>query len=123
MAQFKPKQEAAPEPKAADPYEGLPAHVKPAVDAAGGLDSDAGKSVYVALSGRLLATPPAVQQEITATAKRRGRPAKATESAAVPTQAPTAPQPTAPAASFANAAPAPGDLEALLRNAMQTPTA
>jgi hypothetical protein len=130
MAQFKPKQEPAPEPKAADPYEGLPAHVKPAVDAAGGIDSDAGKSVYVALSGRPLATPPAGQPAAEAPAKRRGRPAA--KPAETPAQAPVAQPattvapaatPAAPAASFANAAPAPGDLEALLRNAMQTPTA
>lgn len=130
MAQFKPKQEAPAEPKAADPYEGLPDNVKAAVDAAGGLDSDAGKSVYVALSGRLLASPPAAKEA--AAPARRGRRSNAEKAAAAaqtpadpPAQAPAAPvaTPAAPAASFANAAPAPGDLEALLRNAMQTPTA
>lgn len=122
--QFKPKV-AAPEPVApVDPYAGLPAHVKPAVEAAGGLESDGGKAVFAALAG---GAAPAAQAEAP-TKPKRGRPAtKPAEPQAAPQSAPApaAAQPApaaAPAQSFA-AAPATTDLDALLRQAMQTPTA
>lgn len=116
--QFKPKV-AAP----ADPYAGLPAHVKPAVEAAGGLESDGGKAVFAALTG---GAAPAAQAEAP-TKPKRGRPAsKPTETPAA-TVATGTPPPSSSAAiaqpaSFA-AAPATTDLDALLRQAMQTPTA
>ena len=128
MAQFKPKQEAAaPEPKQSDPYEGLPPHVKAAVDASGGLDSDAGKAVYAALAGK--ATPAAATPAAVQPAKRtRGRPAsKPAESVASPAtivaQTATPPAPAQQSFATAPAADLGGDLDALLRSAMQTATA
>lgn len=118
--QFKPKV-AAPEPVApVDPYAGLPAHVKPAVEAAGGLESDGGKAVFAALAG---GAAPAAQADAPAKPKR-GRPASkpADAPAAAAAAAAAQPAPAAPAQSFA-AAPATTDLDALLRQAMQTPTA
>lgn len=128
LAQFKPAAPAPAEPpKPADPFEGLPPHVKLAVDASGGIDSDAGKAVYATLAGKPAPGAPTIQAATPAaqaTGKRRGRPA-AKPADAAPAAAPTAPAPAAPAQSFANAAPAGlgGDLDALLRSAMQTPTA
>lgn len=116
--QFKPKV-AAPEPVApVDPYAGLPAHVKPAVEAAGGLESDGGKAVFAALAG---GAAPAAQAEAP-TKPKRGRPATKTADAPAPAATPAQPAPAAPAQSFA-AAPSATDLDALLRQAMQTPTA
>lgn len=116
--QFKPKV-AAPEPVVpVDPYAGLPAHVKPAVEAAGGLESDGGKAVFAALAG---GAAPAAQAEAPAKPKR-GRPATKTADAPAPAATPAQQAPAAPAQSFA-AAPSTTDLDALLRQAMQTPTA
>ncbi len=55
MAQFAPPAAAtAPEPpKVVDPYAGLPAHVKLAVDAAGGLGTAPGDATFQALGGKL----------------------------------------------------------------------
>lgn len=129
LAQFKPAAPApaAEPPKPVDPFEGLPPHVKLAVDASGGIDSDAGKAVYATLAGKPAPGAAAIQAETPAaqaTGKRRGRPA-AKPADAAPAAAPAAPAPAAPAQSFANAAPADlgRDLDALLRSAMQTPTA
>lgn len=130
LAQFKPAApaSAAELPKPADPFEGLPPHVKLAVDASGGIDSDAGKAVYATLAGKPapggVAQPAPTEAPAATAGKRRGRPA-AKPAEAAPAVAPTAPAPAAPAQSFANAAPADlgRDLDALLRSAMQTPTA
>ena len=130
MAQFKPAAPAEPEPVAApDPFDGLPPHVRAAVDGAGGLDSDAGKSVYVALSGRLLASPPPAAAP---TAGRRGRKSNAEKAAmaagtavapAAQSAAPVTPPAAAPQPAGFAAAPSATDLDALLRQAMATPTA
>lgn len=44
-----------------DPYEGLPPHVKLAVDGAGGLDSPAGGAVYMALAGKPVPSAPVAE--------------------------------------------------------------
>lgn len=114
-------------PPPADPYEGQPAHVKAAVDASGGLDSDAGKAVYKSLTGK-----DAPGAEAT---KKRGRKAAATPAAQpapapapAPAAAPVAPPPASPsfAAAPEQTAPAGGlgeSIDALLAKALNTPTA
>ena len=122
--------EPEPEPEPVDPFAGLPAHVKLAVDSAGGFESDAGYGVYTALGGAVARTGTATRP---ATGKRKRRTkaeieadeAKATPPAqqAAPAQV-IQPAAAAPAQSFASA-PA-GDLgssiDALLAAAMATPT-
>lgn len=110
-------------PPPPDPYDGQPPHVKAAVDASGGLDSDAGKAVYKSLTGK---DAPGAD-----TGKKRGR-KPATAAPATPSAQP-APAPAAtPVAgpSFAAApeqtAPAGGlgeSIDALLAKALNTPTA
>lgn len=128
--QAPPPATPAPEPVAppppVDPYEGQPPHVKAAVEASGGVTSDAGKAVYKSLTGKdLPGSEPAP--------KKRGRkaadPAPAAAPAAPVAPAPAAATPVAAPPSFA-AAPeqtaAPGNLGAsiddLLAKAMATPT-
>jgi hypothetical protein len=111
---------AAEAPKPVDPFEGQPPHVKLAVDAAGGITSEPGKATYKALTGKDGA--PGVMPA------KRGRPAKAPTPTPTPS-APSAPAPApAPSAAPAAAAPVAGaglgsDLDALLSQAMNTPTA
>lgn len=127
-----PAQSVAPEPEPVDPFAGMPAHVKIAVDGAGGFESDTGYGVYTALGGIVARLPSAgmpaagskrkrrTKAEIEADeAKNAGKTVEATPPA-VPAAAAT---PTV--ASFATA-PA-GDLgssiDDLLAKAMATPTA
>jgi hypothetical protein len=111
-----------PAPKPVDPFEGQPPHVKLAVDAAGGIDSEPGKATYKALTGK--------DASGVVAAPKRGRPAKAvTPPTPAAPATPTAPAPApAPSAAPAAAAPVAGaglgsDLDALLSQAMNTPTA
>jgi hypothetical protein len=112
-----------------DPFEGLPVHVKAAVDASGGLGSPAGAQVYKALTGK---DAPGAAPAAPATPARRTRTMGKKTTAAAP-QAPAAtppaanPQvPAAPTQSFATppaqSAGLGGDLDALLASALATPT-
>ena len=55
LAQFPAPALTTPPPVAASPFDGQPAHVQPAVMAAGGLNSAAGAEVYKALTGKIYA--------------------------------------------------------------------
>lgn len=111
-------------PKAADPYEGQPAHVKLAVEAAGGLDSVAGKATYAALVPNAKTAEPAKRTR--SAGKKADIPTPQPATAPAPTTAPAAPAAVAPATSYATPPASAGglgsDLDALLANAMNTPT-
>lgn len=131
VAQFAPKTAPAPapEPEPVDPFAGLADHVKVAVDASGGIESAAGYAVYKALGGT--AVQPAAGTEAAAT--KRKRRTKAEIEADNAKVAATQPQVTAPAAAVTQPAapslatpPAAGlgaGIDALLAQAMATPTA
>lgn len=127
---------ATPPPTPPDPYAGQPAHVQPAVTAAGGLGSPGGDATYKALTGK---DAPAQQGAVTSPPApktgTRGRKAAqpATAPAASPPQQASAPATTAapaPAPTSYVQAPAgqvatPGagmDIEAMLTAALETPT-
>ncbi|MHB1097955.1 MAG: hypothetical protein ACYCZR_00240 [Burkholderiales bacterium] len=119
-----------PEPEPVDPFAGLPAHVKIAVDGAGGFESDAGYGVYTALGGTAARVGVAAPAASSGKRKRRTKAeieadeAKTAASAQQAAPAQVA-QPAAPGQSYA-AAPAGdlgGSIDALLAAAMATPTA
>ena len=124
-------------PKPVDPFEGIAPHVKQAVEAVGGLGSETGRSVYKTLTGK--DSPAAGSQAAAPAAPKAARTRSTGKRADIPPPVPPAQAPApvapaagpapaaAPAASFATApAAASGglssDLDALLANAMSTPT-
>jgi hypothetical protein len=131
VAQFAPKAAPAPEPEPVDPFAGLPAHVQVAVDGAGGIESAPGYAVYVALGGT--AAQPAAGTAAATKRKRRTKAeieadnakAAAATPAAAPAPAPAAAvtQPAAPSLATPPAAGLGGSIDALLAQAMATPTA
>lgn len=77
-----------PAPAAADPFAGQPPHVKMAVDAVGGLGSEAGKTMFATLTGQPIAAAPT--------------PTPAPQVPVAPAVAPVAPVAVAPAAPAPN---------------------
>jgi hypothetical protein len=120
-------QQVPPPPPPPDPFAGQPAHVEPAVKAAGGLGTPTGDATYKALTGKDV--PGSAAASAAAAPAKRGR-GKATTPTPPVTAAPTAPAAAAPppAASMVAAPPAqvvaPGaqmDIEAMLKQALDTP--
>lgn len=131
VAQFAPKVAPAPEPEPVDPFAGLPAHVQVAVDGAGGIESAPGYAVYVALGGT--AAQPAAGTAAATKRKRRtkaeieadnAKAAAATQSqVTAPAPAAAVTQPAAPSLATPPAAGLGAGIDALLAQAMATPTA
>jgi hypothetical protein len=133
VAQFAPKAAPAPEPEPepVDPFAGLPAHVQIAVDGAGGIESAPGYAVYVALGGT--AAQPAAGTAAATKRKRRtkaeieadnAKAAAATQPQVIaPAPAAAVTQPAAPSLATPPAAGLGAGIDALLAQAMATPTA
>jgi hypothetical protein len=106
-----------------DPFENQPPHVKLAVDASGGITSPDGAKVYKALTGKDYDTgAPVPAKRGRPAGKKADIPTPQPAAAPVPTIAPATPAPSFAKPPTASAGGLGSDLDALLANAMNTPT-